>query len=134
MIDDQQDEIRVPVYEEQLHVGKRVVETDRVRVRTVVDAREMMVDGTVMAGELDVTRVTIDREVDVAPPPRQEGDMVIVSLVEERLVVEKRLFVTEEVHVRRSAAEQTVSIPVTVRAMRAEIERDGGDQVSTGRN
>lgn len=56
------------------------------------------------AAPVEVTRVRVDREVDEAPRVRQEGDVTIISLVEEVLVVTKRLFLREEIHVRRSAS------------------------------
>lgn len=116
-------ELRVPVVEEELHVGRREVETDRVRVRTRVDAREVMIEEQLETGRLDVRRVPAEREVEAAPPSRWDGDVLIVPLVEERLVVEKRLFVTEELHIRRVAEREDVRIPATVRALRAEVER-----------
>ena len=120
---ERRDEVRVPVTEERLHVGKREVETDRVRVRTRVDERQVMVEEQLETGRLDIARVPIDREVETAPPSRWDGDTLIVSLVEERLVVEKRLFVTEELHIRRVAGREEVRIPTTLRTMRAEVER-----------
>lgn len=120
---DRRDELRVPVVEEELHVGKRQVETDRVRVRTRVDERQVMIEEELETGRLDIRHVPVDREVEAAPPNRWDGDTLIVPLVEERLVVEKRLFVTEELHIRRVAERQDVRIPTSVRAMRAEVER-----------
>ena len=38
--------------------------------------------------------------MDAVPPVRQEGDVTIISIVEERAVVTKQLFVVEEVVVR----------------------------------
>ena len=50
-------------------------------------------------------------------------DTDVVGLVEEVLVVEKRLILREELHVRKHAGTRTVEQPVTVRSMRAVIER-----------
>ena len=57
------------------------------------------------------------------PPPRQDGDTLVISVVEERLVIEKRLFVVEELRITRIAENQHVRIPETVRTMRATVER-----------
>ena len=115
----------MPVVEEELHVSKRQAETDRVRVRTRVDERQVMVEEQLETGRLDIRHVPIDREVEAAPPSRWDGDVLIVPLVEERLVVEKRLFVTEELHIRRVAEREDVRIPTTLRSMRGEVERAG---------
>jgi len=72
---------------------------------------------------VEVTRVSINREVAEAPPVRTEGDVTIVPIVEERLVVEKRLFLVEELHLTKTASAQAVELPATLRRMRAEVER-----------
>lgn len=123
--------IILPLVEERLHVGKRAIETDHVRVRTVVDERQVSVEDIVARGELSVEHVAIGREVAEAPLPRQEGDVFVVPIVEERLVIEKRLFLVEELHVRQTVTQHAVSIPTTIRSMRAVVERDG-DQSTTG--
>jgi stress response protein YsnF len=53
---------------------------------------------------VDVQRVRVDRPIDHVPPVRVEGDTTIVPVVEEVLVVEKRLILREEVRLtaRRS--------------------------------
>ena len=119
-----EDPQRVALHEEVLHLQKVSVETDRVRVRTIVDERAAIVEGVVERGVIDVSRVPVEIEVTIAPPPREEGDTLVVSVVEERMVVVKKLFVIEEVHLRRTAAQAEVSIPTTLRSMRAEIVRD----------
>ena len=117
-------DVTVPLVEEQLSVAKREVETDRVRVRTVVDAEEVLVEETLSTGHLDITRTATNREVAAAPAPYEDGDTLVISVVEERLIVEKRLFVVEELRVTRSSRDEAVSIPVALRRMRAVIERD----------
>jgi len=125
MADEESDATVVALSEEQLLVRKRQVETDRVRVRTLVDERDVMVEETLNRGVVSVERVAVDREVPSAPPPREEGDVLVISMVEERAVVEKRLFVVEELRVRRTTVAEHVSLPTTLRSMRAVVERDG---------
>jgi stress response protein YsnF len=47
------------------------------------------------------SKSTIGRPVDAMPPVRQEGDTTIMSVVEETIVVERHLFLKEEVQIRR---------------------------------
>ena len=121
---DDKSELRVPIVEEQLTVERREIDTARVRVRTVVDAHEELVEDTVRVGQLEVTRFPVDRQVDSAPEPYRSGDTLIIPIVEEHLVVEKRLFVVEEVHVTGSSRDEAVAISVSLRRMRAVVERD----------
>lgn len=46
----------------------------------------------------------------MAPEIRTEGDVTIVPVLEEVLVVEKRLVLKEELHIRRRVAAETVEI------------------------
>lgn len=115
---------RIPLVEEQLAVMKAEAVTDRVRVATHVQEREVLVEYVEESGELIVERRPVDREVASAPEPVREGDTLIVSLVEERLVVEKRLFVIEEVRITRASTSRAVATPVVLRTTRATVERD----------
>ena len=126
MHSDEDGESRIPIVEERVVVDKVAAVTDRVRVGTTVETREVLIDDTVRRGRLSIERTTMDREVDEAPPPREEGDMLVVSIVEERFV--KRLFVIEEVHIRQTTTSEAVSLPVTLRTMRATIEHSEQSQ------
>jgi stress response protein YsnF len=77
---------------------------------------------------VEVTRVPIARIVETAPEIRTEGDLTIVPVLEEVLVVEKRLMLKEELHIRRRAATETVEVPVTLRKQRAIVERIDPDK------
>ena len=131
MAPDDPDELRIPIVEEQLSVGRKRTETDRVRVRTVVDTEDVIVEDLLRVGRLHVTRVAVDREVAQAPEPYRDGDTLVIPVVEERLVIEKRLFVVEELRVTSSSQDEAVSIPMSLRRTRAVVERDDPDQLAT---
>lgn len=114
----------IPVVEETATVGKRQVVTGRVRVRTVTDTVDELAHTTVQREDVEVTRVPIGRVVETAPAIRTDGDVTIVPVVEEVLVVEKRLLLKEELHIRRRVETETVEVPVTLRKQRAIVERE----------
>ena len=118
------DELRVPRIEEEARITKRVVDTEHVSVRTFTDEEQVVLRDEVTHEQVEVTRVPFDREVAEAPAVRTEGDLTIVPVLEERLVVEKRLFLVEELHLRRTATTRPVEIPATVRRTRVEIDRE----------
>lgn len=121
-------DLHIPIIEEEAYLHKRAVETERVRVRTFMDEEETVVTDELRRQQVEVTRVAIDREVTAAPEIRTEGDVTIVPVLEERLVVEKRLFLVEELHFRRTAVVDRVTVPVTLRRTRIDIERTNIDQ------
>ena len=114
----------IPLVEEQVSIAKHKVPTGRVRIRTVVDEREAWVREELAREEVTIERVPIDREVTETPEIRQEGDVLIVPVVEEVLVVEKRLVLKEELHIRKKRQIEQVEKPVALRSMRAEVERE----------
>ena len=113
----------IPLVEETVRVGKREVRGGTVRVRTVVDTVEELARAELHGEKVDVTRVPVDREIDRAPEVRTEDGVTIIPVVEEVLVVEKRLVLKEELHVRRQQTTENVEVPVTVRRQRAVVER-----------
>ena len=117
----------VPLVAEELRVSTRENVTGRVRVRTVVDVAEEMVRQELESEHLTVTRVPVDQLIEAAPPIRTEGDVTIIPIVEEILVVETRLVLKEEVHIRRTSTMEMVEQPVTLRRQRAVVEEIDGD-------
>jgi uncharacterized protein (TIGR02271 family) len=120
---DQRAEEVLPLLEEELRVDKRSVTTGKVRVRSVVDTVEEVARAALEGERVEVTRVPVDKEVNVAPSMRTEGDLTIIPVLEEILVVEKRLVLKEELHIRRHRTHENVEVPVTLRKQRAVIER-----------
>jgi len=111
--------IAVPIIAEQLLVGKRAVETGRVRVQKVVHEREAVVDEPLLHEDVQVERVAINQPITAAPEMRQEGDTLIIPVVEEILVVEKRLILKEELRITRR--QTTVRDPQTVTLQREDV-------------
>jgi uncharacterized protein (TIGR02271 family) len=113
----------VPVIAEELDVQKRVVETGKVRITKVVHEHQTCVDEPLVGEEVEVTRVPIQRVVDGPIPVRYEDDTVIVSILEEVLVVEKRLRLKEELHIRKRRVETHRPQHITLRSEEALVER-----------
>ena len=101
------EEYRIPIVQEEAHVFKRAVTTDRVTVRTSADEHQVVIRDELWRGHVTVDRVAIEREVTEAPPVRTEGEVTIVPVVEERLVVEKRLFLVEELRLTAKTRSST---------------------------
>jgi len=117
----------VPLLTEELRIEKRSVSTGKVRVHSVVDVIDEVARATLEEQRVEVTRVPVGREVDEAPSVRSEGDVVIVPILEEVLVVEKRLVLKEELHIRRHVTHENVEVPVTLRRQRGVVEHVAAD-------
>ena len=123
----------IPVLDEQLDVHTRRVETDAgVRVTKTIDEREETVDVPLTKEDVEVERVAINRAVDAPLSVRHEGDTMIIPIVEEVLVVEKRLMLKEEIRVTRRRHEVREPQRVTLKSEHAEVERIGESTVAEG--
>ncbi len=116
-------QIVLPVVEETLDVQKHEVETGRVRITKKVHEREEVVDEPLMEEEVSVTRVDINRAVEGPMSVRYEGDTMIIPLLEEVLVTEKRLMLKAELHVTKRQVETHKPQTVTLRGEEAIVER-----------
>jgi uncharacterized protein (TIGR02271 family) len=119
--------IVMPVVAETLDVQKRKVETGGVRIKKIVHEREEVVDEPLMREEVQVKRVPINRIVDAPVPVRHVGNTMIISLLEEVLVVEKRLMLKEELHITKGEIETYKPQRVMLRTEEAVVERVGED-------
>ena len=126
-VDSAAGEVLLPLVQEDLVVGKRRVETGRVRVSVNTDVEERVVRETLRSERTELERVSINRELangEAAPAVRQEPDgTVVVPVLEEVLVVERRLVLKEEIRMRLIAVDEAVEQPMTVRRQHASVER-----------
>ena len=116
------DRLRIPVHEEILVTSAVESEVGRMVVRKTVETvpYETTIDAS--HDEVDVQRVTINRQVETMPESRQEGDTLIVPVVEEVIVSEKRLMLREEIHITRRRVVEPVLIQDSVRREVVEVE------------
>ena len=113
----------VPIVEERAVVRRRERPTAGVRIRTVVREDEAVIDEPIVRETVEVERVALDRWVDGPVPVRQEGDTTIVTLLEEVVVVERRLRATEEIRITPRRTVERSPQTVALRREEAVIER-----------
>ena len=118
--------IVLPIVQEALQVTVRTVDTGRgVRVHKTVSERAHPIDQVLLHDTVEVRRVAVDKIVQAseAPVTRQEGDTLIVPILEEVLVVEKRVRIKEELHITRTARQQHLSDTVVLRSENVTVAR-----------
>ena len=113
----------LPVVEERIVVSKRPVEGERVRVRVVTDEVAELARVSLRSERIEVERVPVGRAVETAPPVREEDGVTIIPVLEEIVVVEKRLILKEELRLRRVPDTRHEEQSITLRRQRAEVER-----------
>ncbi|GGY02498.1 DUF2382 domain-containing protein [Massilia dura] len=115
--------VAVPILREEVAITTRVVDTGRgVRVTKNVTEESAEVRERLWHEEVDVQRVAVDRVVAEAPPSRYEGDVLVVPVLEEILVIEKRYRIKEELRITRVRKEQEYRETVPLRVEDVQIE------------
>jgi uncharacterized protein (TIGR02271 family) len=122
------DDVVIPVIEEEVVAGARAVKTGSVRIDKHVEKRLRKVHTPLLHEDVEIRRVPVNRVVREPPKVRRNGDTVIVPVVEEELVVTKRLVLKEEIHlIKRRSREQfekTVELD-RERAVVRRLDREG---------
>ncbi len=115
----------IPVMQEEVTVGKRMVETGITRVTKKVREREEVISEPLRHEKVRVSRVPVNRYVEKPLPVRQEGGTIVVPVLEEVLVVEKRLLLKEELHISKESKVVHRPRRVTLRGEEAVVEHVG---------
>ena len=119
----QADEEVIALHSEDLVVAKRVVERSTVRVATVTRTYDRLVEEELTHRRVEIVHVPMGYFVDAVPSVREEGDLTIMPVVEEVVIVERRLLLKEEVHIRRIRQTEQHVETVALRRQEAVITR-----------
>lgn len=122
----------IPIIEERAVFGKEIVETGKVRISKRVSEHEKIIDEPLLHEEVSVERVAVNQFVDTPPEIRQDGDTMIIPVVEEQLVLKKRLFLVEEIHVRKQVVESHEPQRITLLKEEVEVNRSAVSEDSNG--
>jgi len=117
----------IPLAAETFTVEKHEAITGVVRIHKTVTERQETIDTPTYSESVQVERVARGEWVDSIPQIRHEGDTMIIPVVEEVLVVEKRLRLREELRVTKRRTEDTTPQQVTLRSEEVTIDRQKTD-------
>jgi uncharacterized protein (TIGR02271 family) len=124
--DDLEDELRVQRSEEELRAGTREREAGALNVRKRVRTDREQVRVPVKHEEVSVERVPVNEEASGAEIGEDE---VVIPVVEEEIVTEKRAVVKEELRIRKDVVEDEEVVEEDVRKEEVDID----DQTTTRR-
>lgn len=114
------------LHAETVSVAKQVRKT-LVRAARTTRVRDVVVEEDLSHAQIVVERVPVGRVVETVPPVRQEGDITILSVVEEEIVVTRRLVLKEEVHLRRVTRTEKHAETLTLREQVVAVTRTALD-------
>lgn len=114
----------IPVIEEHVEVGKKVIEKAKVRLSKRVNEKVESYDVPLTEEEIVVKRVQKNEMVDTPPAAvRYEGDVMIIPVLKEVAVIEKRIMLVEEIHVTKYKYNKTETRRVVVRKEEVNVDR-----------
>ena len=121
-IDADPHEIVLPLQAEAAEVSKREVVTGRVRVSVETTSSDYRIEEHLDKHTVHVERVALGILTDTMPLPRQEGDTLIIPVVEE--VITRQFRVTEEVRIKRTHSVELHSEMISLRHQTVSVTRE----------
>ena len=112
--------------EEQLEVGKKLVETGRTLIRRYVTEREASADVTLHAEHAEVLRKAISDPKYVAEIDWADGEIEVIETAEHALA-NKTARIVEEVSLKKIGTDHVETVKDKIRRQQVEIERVGSD-------
>ena len=114
----------IPVVHETAVVTKRVVERGRVKVAKTVSEREEIIPIPIVQDEIEIEHVARDVVLKKPAKVRRDGDTIVIPVMEEIVVTEKRLILKEEIFIRRKKVTIPTEERVTLRRESVTVEDD----------
>ncbi|MDQ2841243.1 MAG: YsnF/AvaK domain-containing protein [Acidobacteriota bacterium] len=119
----EEQKVVIPVVEEELEVHKVVHATGSVRIQKIVHQSEKIVSEDLTSDTIHVERVPMDVIVESPPPVRTEGEVTIIPVLKEVLVLTKQLHLVEELRITRRSTVVNQQQTVTLRAEELVVDR-----------
>jgi stress response protein YsnF len=124
IMDASQQEVTVPVIEEQVDAHPEWRDVGSIVVRTVAEEVPQTLTRETQREELFVERVAVGRELTAGEEvmPREEGDTYIMPVVMEEAVVVTRRVLVEELRITKRLVPTMQTVQTVVRKERVEID------------
>src|ERR1051325_944854 len=113
----------IDVLHEQVNIDKKVVDSGKVFIHKKVYREDEEVTVPVAHEKVEIRKISVNKYVDALPAVRHEGNTTVIPVVQEVLVMEKKLLLVEEVHVIKHVVEKTEEHTVPLRKEKVEVER-----------
>jgi stress response protein YsnF len=124
-------DVVIPLYADEVSIERRKIAGDIIRVTVRTNTTEQVVDEDTIHTRVEVKRTPIGKPIHSVPPVRTEADTTIIPVVEEVIVVERRLVLKEEIRLRRVQTAERQHESIRLREQQAIIERVSPDGTAT---
>ncbi|QHM76949.1 hypothetical protein C7M52_02936 [Mixta theicola] len=116
----------IPLAEEQVEVSTTRVVDRRIRIQRSTTSAEQLLEAELWREEVEITRVEKNEPVEEGyfPQVRQEGEVLIVPVIEEQVEIIRRHILKEEVHIHKLKKREHFQQQVTLRSQEIEINKE----------
>jgi uncharacterized protein (TIGR02271 family) len=121
--DQTEKDLVVPVIEEEIEIGKRVSH-EKVQISKQVHEEEVEINEPSFREEIEIERIPKNEMLDAPVEPYTEGEIMVIPVVEERVVVTKHLVLVEEIRVKKIRIEVREPQRVMLRREEVKVDRD----------
>lgn len=122
------EKIVLPVLEEEIVSIKQNKITCRVKIDIETIETEHLENVQLFHQTIEITHKPIGQIVETAPEIRQEGQTMIIPVIEEIAVIVKKLFLKEEIHIHQSQTSENKKISLSLKKQQVKIERNEVDE------
>ena len=125
--------ITIPLGSEEVELSKRVVQQAVVRIQTKVREEERIIETRLLKDEITVEHVELNLPIESPLEPRYDGEVLIIPVIEEVLVVRKQLVLKEELRITQRSVARPYAQAVLLRHEEATVEREPtGERAAKG--
>lgn len=121
-------QIVIPVHQEIPRVETQLVERGQIHINKEVVEQEEVIHEDLLREDVTIERIPINSFVDDIQSAHYEGDVYILPVYEEVMVVEKRIRLKEEVRITKRQNTETKSETVKLRQEIVSVERKLSDE------
>lgn len=112
------------VVHEKVDVGKKTIEKGRVKISKTVKEESEVLNLPTTSEQVHINRVPVNHIVESAPEAvRYAGDTIIIPVLHEITVIEKKLLLVEEIHITKTSVSSEEVKEITLRKEEIKIER-----------
>jgi uncharacterized protein (TIGR02271 family) len=111
------------ILKEELDIQKPTKITGVVRLDKTVRTTDAVIEEDLVRESFSVERVPINRYVTEAASTRQEGDTMVIPVMEEIVVVTKQLVLREEIRITRHREQSQQTEILSLRSEEVEVKR-----------
>jgi uncharacterized protein (TIGR02271 family) len=114
----------IPVIEEFIQIDKKIVEKATVHIRKNVSEETVSIPLLTSQDHYEVERIPMNTFIEEIPPPyRQEGDTIIIPVLVEETIIQKRYKLVEEVRLTKTIKDTVHNQEITLKKETITINR-----------